>query len=249
MRRRQELYSMSDAYNVGAQQSLEHRMHLEEGMSMLTTRISGIASYPYADGSINVDARLMLFTLGGSAGYRQVYRNQTFAPGADRSRDARIEREKDGNFDSQGYAYGEGRFRMVVPLDPLFLVATGTLRYEDCEDNSFDWYHAFVHDHGLMEKAEGTLFYRHRDFGAIGPYLRFMNVPRMSSDGESKRANELNYGFVYGTRPGLVRPRGGNSDLLLVQMVVKFGDKDFGLHPYHLPAYPLVVYRAVLHVL
>lgn len=243
------LYSMSDVYNVGAQQSLEHRMHLEEGMSMLTTRLSGIASYPYADGNLNLDARLMLFTLGGSAGYRQVYRNHTFAPGEDRTRDARVEREKNGDFDSQGYAYGEGRFRMVVPLDPFFLVATGTLRWEDCRDNTFDWMHANVHDHGLLEKAEGTLFYRHRDLGGIGPYVRFMNVPRTNADGESKRVSELHYGLVFGTRPGLVRPRGGNADLLLVQLIFKFGDDEYGLHPYHLPAYPLLVYRAVLHIL
>ncbi len=138
-------YSMSDVYNVGAQQSLENRAHLEEGMSMLTTRLSGIASYPYADGSINLDARVFLFTLGGSAGYRHVYRNHTFEPGEDSSRDARNDRESDGDFDSQGYAYGEGRLRMVIPLDPFFLISTNTLRWEDADDNSFDWLHANTH--------------------------------------------------------------------------------------------------------
>lgn len=239
-------YSMSDVYNVGAQQSIENRAHLEEGMSMLTTRISGIASYPYADGSINLDARVFLFTLGGSAGYRQVYRNHTFAPGADSSRDARNDRESDGLHDSQGYAYGEARLRMVVPLDPFFLVNTNTLRWEDVDDNSFDWLHANMHDGGRLFKTEATLFYRHRDLGGIGPYARYMDVPRTRSDGTHHREGELHYGLVFGTRPGLVRPRGGNADLFLLQLVFKFGDEDYGLHPYRLPVYPLAVYRVVL---
>ncbi len=239
-------YSMSDVYNVGAQQSLENRAHLEEGMSMLTTRLSGIASYPYADGSINLDARVFLFTLGGSAGYRHVYRNHTFEPDKDSNHDARNDRESDGDFDSQGYAYGEGRLRMVIPLDPFFLISTNTLRWEDADDNSFDWLHANKHDGGRLFKSEATLFFRHRDLGGIGPYARYMNVPRTKSDGTHDRRDELHYGLVFGTRPGWVRPRGGNADLFLLQLVFKFGDEDFGLHPYRLPVYPLAVYRVVM---
>lgn len=239
-------YSMSDVYNVGAQQSIENRAHLEEGMSMLTTRLSGIASYPYADGSLNLDARLFLFTLGGSVGYRQVYRNHTFAAGEDASREARRQREKDGDFDSQGFAYGEARLRVVIPLDSLFLLSTTTMRWEDVRDNSFDWFHANMHDGGRMVKSEATLFYRHRDFGAIGPYGRVMNVPRTRDDGTHNRETELHYGLVFGTRPGLIRARGGNADLLLVQAVFKFNDKNYGLHPYGLPVYPLIVYRGML---
>lgn len=241
-------FSMSDVYNVGAQQSIENRAHLEEGMSMLTTRLSGIASYPYADGSLNLDARLFLFTLGGSAGYRQVYRNHTFAAGADSSRDVRNDRESDKDFDAQGFGYGEGRLRVVVPLDPFFLISTNTLRYEGVDDNSFDWMHANMHDGGTLFKSEATLFYRHRDLGGIGPYARVMNVPRTKDDGGHRRETELHYGLVFGTRPGLVTPRGGNADLFLLQLVFKFGDEDYGLHPYRLPLYPLAVYRVVFRL-
>jgi hypothetical protein len=138
---------------------------------------------------------------------------------------------------------------MVVPLDPLFLVTTATLRWEDCRDDSFDWLHANVHDSGMLGKAEGTLFYRHRDLGGIGPYARYMNVPRTNADGDRKRVGELHYGLVFGTRPGWVAPRGGNADLFFLQLIFKFGDESFGLHPYRLPLYPLAVYRATLHVL
>ena len=109
-----------DAYTIGAQASLENRADLEPGMSMLHTRLSGIASYPYADGSLNMDARLFLFTLGGSLGYRYTYRDHTFKPGEDRSRDARNDREKAGDYGTQGFPYYEGRLRLVIPLRSPF---------------------------------------------------------------------------------------------------------------------------------
>jgi hypothetical protein len=238
-----------DAYTIGVQASLENRAHLEEGMSMLQTRASLIASYPYADGSFNLDARVFLFTLGGSVGYRHVWRNHTFEdPAADRSRDARNDREEAGEHDSQGFSYAEARLRLVIPLDFLFMVNTGTVRDEGRDDNSFDWLHANVHDGGTFFKYEATLFFRHRDFGAIGPYLRVMEMPVTKRDGNHTRETELHYGIVYGTRPGLIRPRGGNSDLFLLQVVTKLNDDEYGLHGYRVPAYLLAVYRASLEL-
>jgi hypothetical protein len=242
-------FAHSDAYTVGVQQSIEDRRDLEPGMSMLHTRLSGILSYPYAEGSLNLDARVFLFTLGGSVGYRQVYRDLTFAPGdVNRSRDVRRERESAGDYGSQGFAFGEGRLRLVVPLGPLFMVNSGTIRWEDRNDNSFDWFHANVHDHGRLVKYEATLFYRHRDFGGLGPYLRVMNLPRENAAAQSRRVNEVHYGLVFATRPGFIRAHGGNTDLFLFQAVFKLGDQDYGLHAYRVPAYLLAVYRATLRL-
>jgi hypothetical protein len=242
-------YTHIDGYNVGTQASLEDRRHLEEGMSMFHTRVSGVLSYPYADGSLNLDARAFLFTLGGSVGYRQVYRDFTYAPGADTSREKRLELDEDKEFGSQGFAYGEGRLRLVVPLDPFFLVSSGTLRWEDCNDNSFDWFHSNVHDGGQLNKVEATLFFRHRDFGAIGPYVRYMDMPVTKNSGRHGRDQQLHYGFVYGTRPGFIRPRHGNIDLFLLQVIADFQDDEFGVHTYRVPAYILAVYRATLRLL
>lgn len=242
-------YAHLDAYTVGVQASLENRAHLEEGMSMLHTRVSGIASYPYGDGSFNLDARVFLFTLGGSVGYRHVWRDHTFEdPAADRSRDARNDREDAGDYGSQGFSYAEGRLRLVIPLESLFMVNTGTVRDEGRNDNSFDWLHATVHDGGTYFKYEATLFFRHRDFGAVGPYLRVMDIPVTERDGSRTRDTELHYGLVFGTRPGFVRPRSGNSDLFLLQVVTKLGDDDFGLHAYNAPIYLLGVYRVSLEL-
>jgi len=240
----------SDVYNVGVQESLEQRSHLEEGMSMLHLRASGIASYPYADGSANVDARVFLFTLGASAGYRHVYRDHTFAPDEDRSRQARLDREENDEIGSQGFPYAEGRLRLVIPLDIAFMVNTATVRWEDGNDNSFDWFHGIVHDSGTMFKYEGVLFFRHRDFGGVGPAIRYMNVPRLSyATGESKRRNEFHYGFALGTRPGFVKPRHGNADLFLLQALFKFGDETYGVHSYRIPVSWIAAYRASLKIL
>jgi len=237
-----------DAYSVGTQASYEWRADGEEGMSMLHARASGIVSYPYAEASANLDFRVFLFTIGGSYGYRWVYRNFTFAPNeADRSRERRLEIESDKAYTDQDYTFYEGRFRLIIPLDWMFMTNVLTLRHENQADNSFDWLHANVHDGGNLTKLESTLFFRHRDFGAIGPYLRYMNLPRTDpADGRSKRVGEIAYGFVYGTRPGFVRPKMGNIDLFLLQMMFRFGDEDFGLQAYRIPLYLLAVYRVTL---
>ena len=239
-------YAHLDAYTVGAQASLENRADLEPGMSMLHTRVSGIVSYPYADGSLNLDARVFLFTFGASAGYRYVYLNHTFEPGEERTRDVRNETEDAGETDTQTFNWHEGRARLVIPLDMFFMINTGTIRWEGRENNSFDWFHANVHDEGTLGKYEATFFFRHRDFGAIGPYFRFMDLPR-----DGGRETELHYGLVFGTRPGFVKPRMGNTDLFLLQAVFNFGkdfkgDDEYGLHAYGLPWYFLAVYRVTL---
>lgn len=249
-------FALLDAYTIGLQASLENRTHLEEGMSMLTTRVSGIMSYPYADGSFNLDARVFLFTLGGSVGYRQTYRNLTFAPNAsyaERSREGRRAREADKDFDSQGFGYYEGRLRLTVPLEDFFMVNTGTVRVEDREDNSFDWLHGNVHDGGTLYKLDSTLFYRHRRFGVIGPYFRYMNSPKTRPDGSHAREDEFHLGLALGTRPGLVKARGRDADLLLLQLIFRVDDRhqEYGLHGYQgkVPLFPLLVYRTQLSLL
>lgn len=235
-----------DAYTVGAQTSLEYRAHLEEGMSMFHFRASGIMSLPYAESSVNVDTRVFLFTLGGSAAYRHVYRNHTFEPGEDASWQARKDREEDKDWDSQSYEWYEGRLRMTIPLDSFFMVNTGTIRYENGQDRSFDWFHVNVHDAGTLYKFDSVLFFRHRDFGAIGPSFRYLSSPKTDANGVQKRDGEIAYGLTFGTRPGLVSKRGGNTDLALVNMLFSFGDDEFGFHGYPIPWYLLAVYRASL---
>ncbi|MGE0324968.1 MAG: hypothetical protein AB7S68_21775 [Polyangiaceae bacterium] len=238
-----------DAYTVGAQLSLENRAHLEEGMSMLYSRVSGIFSYPYKEVSANLDVRVFLFTLGGSAGIRDVHRDHTLVPGEDfngdglfddkdvNTRDVRNDRESDKIYGSQTFPFWEGRLRLVVPLDSFFWMHTGTIRGEYRNDDSFDWFHAFPHDGGTLYRYDSTFFFRHRDFGAVGPTIRYIDAPRNGG-----RDDRFQYGLVYGTRPGIIK----GTDLFLLQSLFQFGDDEFGLHAYRVPMYFLAVYRAAL---
>jgi hypothetical protein len=245
-------YAHLDAFTVGAQASYEYRAHIEEDMSMLHARASGLVSYPYAEASANLDVRVFLLTLGASYGYQWIYRNIAFAPNeSDRSAARRNEREDAGEYDDQDFTFYEGRARLTIPLDSFFLLATGTLRNEYREDNSFDWLHGNVHDGGLLGKIETTLFFRHPRFGAVGPYLRYMDLPRTDpGSGLTRRESEVAYGIMIGARVGLVKPTRGNSDLFLLMTAFRFGDDDFGLHAYRdvidVPMVFLVAYRVTL---
>lgn len=241
-----------DAFTLGAQASYEYRAHIEEDMSMLHARMSGLVSYPYAEASANADVRIFLLTLGASYGYQWIYRNLEFGPrDVDRSAARRNQLEEQGQIDDQDFTFYEARARLTVPLDWLFLLSTATLRHENRDDNSFDWLHANVHDRGLLGKIETTLFFRHKDWGAVGPYVRYMDLPRTDPrDGTSRRETELAYGFMLGTRVGLVKPTRGNVDLFLLMMAFRFGDEDFGLHGLRdvidVPMFVLAAYRVTL---
>jgi hypothetical protein len=241
-----------DAFTIGAQANYEYRAHIEEDMSMLHARASGLVSYPYAEASANADVRFFLLTLGASYGYQWIYRDIAFPPDAtDRSAARRNDLEQADRIGDQDFTFYEARAMLTVPLDSFFLLATGTLRHENRDDNTFDWLHANVHDGGLLAKLETTLFFRHKRFGALGPYLRYMDLPRTDPrTGTSQRESELAYGFMFGTRVGLVKPTRGNVDLFLLMMAFRFGDDDFGIHGYRdvidVPMFVLAAYRVTL---
>ncbi len=231
-----------DGYTVGAQASLENRAHLEEGMSMLHTRASVVGSFPYVEGSLNLDMRVFLFTFGGTIAYRRVHRNHTLPAGVANTLDLRNERESDGLQNDQSFPWGEARLRMVVPLDMFFWINTGTLRWEDREDNSFDWFHGMPHDGGMLGRFDSAFLYRHRDFGAIGPYGRYMDLPK-----DGGREGKLYGGLLFMTRPGFIKAGRDAVDLFLFQTLFTGGD-EFGLHGYRIPIYLLAVYRASLRL-
>ena len=236
-----------DGFALGAQASYEYRAHLEEDTSMLRARLSGLAGFPYAEASADLEARLMFVTLGANLGRRWVYRNFSFAKGADRSAERRNQLENQGLSTAQDFAFHEARLGLHVPLDPLFLHGSLSLRNEERHDNSFDWLHGNVHDGGAFTKLDAILFFRHETLGAAGPYLRYMHLLRTDTEGRSRREAELAYGFVLGTRPGFVRPTRGNVDLFLFQALFRFGDDEFGIHEYRrvidVPLHLLALYR------
>lgn len=256
----------ADLFTVGAQATLEKRIAIEdETTGMLHLRANALASLGYADVGVHTDLRLLgLFTFGASAGYRRVW--ASFAYPEDNTREKRGDKvgrkeppkslAEEAGPKAVNWPWFEARGRMVIPLESLWLVSNATLRWENLGgdgadrtgqsgmlNNSFDWFHTNVHDPGLVQRYDSTLFFRHKSFGGIGPAVRFMKYKR-TENGETKNINELVYGVTFGTRPGWRR----KDDLLLVQTLVDLKDtgKTFGWHTGPLakiPLYVMVIYR------
>jgi hypothetical protein len=223
-----------DAYTLGFQAGLERRVHLEEGMSMLTLRANGIASAPYGEGAVNMDIRLLMLSVGGSAGYRYEWRHIGFREDEPMDRDARSTYEDDDRLTTQGYGFAEARARLAIPLQWLLLVTEGAARYEHRPDHSFDYVYSTVYDRGTLWRGEATLFVRDSDLGAIGPYGRVLDLPG--------RGVQYGFGFVGGIRPGIL----GSRDLMLLRLVFSPTDELFGNN--YGPLHALFLYRVELKI-
>lgn len=230
------LWTHLDAFTLGGQASLEHRHEVDGDLTMLTTRVSGLASLGYGDLGAHADFRVAVLSFGGSVGYRQTFRYYPVPDGAKLTRATRKDADDAKSYRGQGFTWAEGRTRLVIPLDSLWLVANYAVRSEDQPDVAFDWFHANVHSGGTLQKADATLFFRHPKFGAIGPAVRWMSLPR----GGGTTENELAFGFTFGTRPGFKR----GADLLLFQFMTVPKDDEFGFHVLRAPVYAMLIYRA-----
>ncbi len=230
------LWAHADAFTLGGQGSLEHRHEVDGDMTMLTTRVSGLASLGYGDVGAHADFRVALLSFGGSVGYRRTFRYYAVPDGATLTRAARQKADDDKTYRGQGFAWGEGRSRLVIPLDSLWLVANYALRKEDQPDVAFDWFNANVHAGGTLQKADATMFFRHPKFGGVGPVVRWMRLPK----GGGETADELAFGLTFATRPGFKR----GPDLLLFQALTVPSDDEFGFHVLRAPVYAMLVYRA-----
>lgn len=230
----------ADLITVGAQVSLERRQILEdETMSNLNARVSALYSLGYADVAGHLDVRLLFLTLGASAGVRRVNRTYTGLAGPDGflpevTSEQRREKDKDSK-DATSWNWAEARARLVIPLEPLWLVTNLAMRWEGQPDNTFDWFHTNVHDGGRLLRFDATMFVRAASFGGLGPTVRILDMPQ-----RGKRVTEVAYGLTFGTRAGVFR----KDDLFLFQTLVRPGDKEFGFHITRLPAYVMLIYRA-----
>lgn len=97
-----------------------------------------------------------------------------------------------------------------------------------------------MHDGGLLYRGDLVLFYRSPSFGAVGPYVRYMDLPRYG-----RREGELAAGAVFVTRPGLK----DRDDLLSLSLLARPGDDEFGFHLLRVPLWAMLVYRASFRLL
>lgn len=224
-----------DAYTLGLQATLEHRISIErDDYAQIVPRVSGAASLGFGEAAIHTDARFLFFSVGATGAFRHVWRTYEFAPGVQGTRELRSDIDKVKGFTGESWFYGEGRVRMALPLSNTFMfIGNAAMRYEDCPDNSFDWFHATMHDRGHLFRYDATIFIRGTGAGAFGPTVRIMDLPR-----GGRREIEIAAGITAGRRMGLF-----TNDLLLLNLLVRPGDDQFGLQILKMPVAVLLLYR------
>jgi hypothetical protein len=230
------VWAHADAFTLGAQATVESRTPIEDNtFGALSIRGSGLASIGYSEAAAHLDVRYLLLTFGATMGYRNVWRTYEDPSGGELSRDTRIATDSAQSFAVRAWGYGEARGRLVVPLDTFWFVTNHVVRWEDSPKNAYDWFHTNVHDGGFLYRGDAVLFARSATLGAIGPYVRLMDLPR-----NDDRRFELAAGLIYGIRPGLK----SKDDLVSVFVLTRPADDEFGFHVLRLPLWTMVVYRA-----
>lgn len=237
-------------FGPGVRAILESHVPIEEDMSELRLQAWGDANYGYSQVSAHLDARFFLFALGGSVGYRYEWRSLVFNPSANGRdhgytslhREARRKKESVGDAVTDKYPLAEGRLSLFMPMDPLLGISFLTARWEDRQDNSYDWEMSTVYDSGLSYRWETLFPFHHRKWGFLGPIVRVMYVPRTKLGGEQEWETDVHYGFLAGTSPDWI----SSNDTFLVRIYTTYGlDNDlFGTHTFHAPIQVVVGYQA-----
>jgi hypothetical protein len=203
-------YVNLDAVFGAFQAALERRMNIFGGANQLTLRGSAIAAIPFGGAQLDADLRIVILTLGGSAGVTDVWHNQTFAKDEAITRKQRREREAAGDYDNAGFGWAEGRAQLSLPFNDYALFNTvHAFRATGAQARTFDNGIGIVHD-GNYYRGDFQLFFKHPDVGGIAPMVQLLNFPL-----DGSRHTQVNYGFTFISRAGLVR----RDDLILFQML------------------------------
>jgi hypothetical protein len=241
-------YANVDVLFPGVQAQLERRVPIYGAANELDLRISALPTIVFLESQADVDVRLVVLTLGASIGYRDVFNNLTFAPGASFDRSARRAAQFGGDYTTQATGFGEGRATLSLPFnDNLVFQSVNALRYEGGPDRTFDWRLGIMRDAGALLRSDTTLFIKQRHFGAIGPQVEVLNYAL-----NGQRNTQVNYGFTFTTRPGLA-PR---NDIFFLSVLfgiggtvngVPTGDV-YGNHLFKMPITFQLAYRMVLEI-
>lgn len=203
-------YVNLDAVFGAFQAAVEHRISIYGKANQLTLRASAIAAIPFGATQLDADLRIVVLTFGASVGAMDVWRNQTFAPDESLTRKERREREAGGEINSDGFGFVEGRVGLALPFnDYLVFNAVNYLRFTGADKRSFDNLIGVVHD-GNYLRSDVQLFFKHKDVGGLAPMVQFLNFPL-----DGVRHTQVNYGFAFVSRAGLVR----RNDLILFQLL------------------------------
>lgn len=234
-----------DAIFGAFQSSVEHRVNIFGNANQLTLRAGAMAAIPFGSTQVDADLRILVLTLGGSAGLTDVWRNQTFAAGEPLSRKQRREREAAGTMNSMEFGFIEGRAGLALPLnDYVVFNSVTSFRLSNANARSYDNLLGIVHD-GNYLRSDIQLFFKHRRIGGLAPMAQLLNFPL-----DGQRHTQLNYGFAFVSRAGLTR----RNDLILFQVLFhpsgELGGYDnsavYGLATLRGPVTFTLAYRSVI---
>lgn len=233
-------YALVDLFTPGIQLSLENVQEIYGSANSWTNRISARISYPLGELAVHSELRILFLRLGVTGSYRLPWRNLTFAP--DERLDRAHRRDRDpifgGDVNQDGFFFVEGRAELLVPLNEhVFFSSLGALRHETRTDRTYDWLRATVHDGGLVGRWEALLWLRHRELGAIAPYVQYLNYRR-----DGRRWGQVALGFQAVRRVGLLR----RNDLLYLMLLTRPGDGYYGQHTLRMSVNALLLYRMIL---
>lgn len=235
-----------DYFGTGAQATLEHRGDIYGDSNSYAFNVSSLLGFSGGQLQATGSLRVLFFEFSGTVGYRSLWRNLSFEPGDDgeycKDCDRAARRAKDqlwtNEADTDDYPYADGTAALYLPLnDAMVFASTFTAHYEDSRPRSYDQYYMNLHDGGVMWISETNLFFRHRNWGAISPYVQVLSLPR-----DGRHVTEVALGFNAVTRLGLVR----QNDALFLTVLMRPSDEYYGQHAYYLPVRALLIYRLVL---
>jgi len=241
-------YANIDLVFPGAQLQLEHRIPFYGVANELNIKANVLPTLVFMESQVDADLRLVVLSLGASAGFRDVFHNISLDSGERFDRTGRRDVEWGGLSNNQISGFGEARATLSLPLNEhmVFLSVNG-LRFEGGPDRTFDWRLGIMRDAGMLFRSDTTLFLKHRSFGAIGPQVQILNYPL-----DGLRNTQVNYGFTFTTRPGL-RPR---NDILFLSVLVGIGGTIngvptgdvYGNHLFKMPVTFQFAYRTVFEI-
>jgi hypothetical protein len=235
-------FLLLDYFGTGGQVILEHRQPIYGSANELRVAAAFVPAFPLLETYARADLRILFFSIGTTVAYRSVWRDLQFepAPGGYCLRCGRKDRRKlDTLFErspgSDSFPYAEVRSSLFGPFNDYFVgLTTATLRYEGRDDRTYDWYYTNVYDRGFLGTWETEFYFKHRDWGGIGPYAQLLVMPR-----NNKHESQWAFGFNAVTRLGLLR----SDDLLFITFLARPGDELYGQHSYFAPIRALAIYR------
>jgi hypothetical protein len=242
-------YANIDVIFPGAQFQLEHRVPFYGVANELNIKANVLPTIVFMESQLDADLRLVVLSLGGSVGFRDVFHNITFGPNdTNFDRVARRSIDLGGSYTNQFSTFGEGRATLSLPLnDYMVFQSINALRFEGGPDRTFDWRLGIVRDAGMQVRSDTVLFFKHRNWGALGPQVQVLNYPLAGV-----RNTQVNYGFTFTTRPGL-RAR---NDIFFLSVLFGIGgtvngvptQDVYGNHLFKMPVTFQLAYRTVFEI-